>query len=439
MAVVAAGLVQRGHGVSQFDFLQSGAEEEALRLRIASDRPDVVALSLRNLDTCDSLHTQDYAAVARRLVAVIRTCTDRPVVLGGPAFTLMPEEMLAYTGADHGVVGEGEVLLPDLVDALMAARTSGAPVAPIWRSHALLGSAEISGPLFDPDLVAFYQAQSGILNLQTRRGCPHHCVYCNYPFLEGRTYRNRDPREVVNDLQEAQARYGITRFFFADSVFNDRDGHHLAIVEEILRRDLKVDWTCYMRPQGIRSGDLALMKRSGLKAAEFGTDAACDRTLRAQGKGFTFQDVLETNELFVAQEVPGAHFVMFGGPKETEDTVRESLENLARLRHTVVFAFTGVRIFPGTPLRILAIREGLISADDPLRPPVYYHAPGLAPERLFELLEAGFSGRRDRFFPPERGRERLEVLQRMGFRGQLWDSLVRFPKASIPALESPCC
>ncbi len=420
MAVVAGALTARGHVVEQFDFLASGASETAFADRIREVRPDFLGISMRNLDTCDSLASSDYPAVARRLVEVARTCTGAPIILGGPAFTILPEAILAYTGADYGIAGEGEGAAADLVEALAAGRETPR----ILRNAGLAG--EMASPRYDEAIVAFYQGASGLLNIQTKRGCAHHCAYCNYPSLEGAAYRVRDPRAVVDDLEEAHARFGQTEFFIADAVFNDEGGRHMEVVDELLRRALPIRWACYMRPSLIREADLRLMARAGLRAAELGTDACADATLRALGKGFTFDEVVEANEAFVACRVPCAHFVMFGGPGETEATFARGLANLERLRSTVVFAFTGIRIFPGTALHTLALREGRVGPHTDLREPVYYHAAGVDAGALSGRIEAAFRGRRDRFFPPERGRERMTVLRAMGFRGLLWDSLVRY-------------
>lgn len=433
MGVVAAGLEARGHEVHQFDLLAAGGSESALAECIRGWRPEFVGISIRNFDTCDSLCDSDHAAGTRRIVEVIRAESRAPVLLGGAGFSVLPEAFLAFTGADHGIVGEGEVLAADLIEALAAGR----PAPRILRSEGLLPPEAIGGPCFDPALVDHYLAQSGLLNLQTRRGCPFRCIYCNYPALEGSRYRFRDPRQVVEELAEAQRRFGVERFFFADSVFNEPGGHHLRIAEAILARGLQVAWTCYLRPQGLSRGEIALLKRAGLRAAELGTDAASDAALAGLRKGFTFEEVVEANEAFVAEEVPCAHFVMFGGPGETRETVREGLENLERLRCTVVFAFSGLRIFPGAPLREVALRDGVLAEDADLRTPTFYHAPGLDAGWLNATLEAAFRGRRDRFFPPERARERQETLRRMGFRGQLWDTMIRFPQSQPPE-RIPC-
>jgi lipid biosynthesis B12-binding/radical SAM protein len=428
LAVIAAALVAAGHVVEQFDFLAAGESEEELSARIAAFAPDYACLSLRNLDNCDSLSATGYPAIAKRLVAVIREKSGVPVIIGGPAFSILPEELLAYTGADYGIVGEGERLLCELIRDLEQGKTPPR----LLRSNGLLSGAEIGAPLYSQEMIDFYLAKSGMLNLQTKRGCPHGCIYCSYPSLEGERYRCRDPQEVVDDLARVKAEHGVESFFFTDSVFNDSAGHYLNVVEEILRRDLAVRWCCYLRPEGVGRAEIALMKRAGLYAVELGTDAACDTTLAALGKGFTFADALAVNRACVAERLPCAHFVMFGGPDESMATVAEGLANLAQLEHAVVFAFSGIRILPGTPLLARAIKDGLVDADSSLREPVYYQSPALDGEVMNAMITAAFRKRRDRVFPPAEMQKRLAIMYRFGYRGLLWDTLIKFPK------ESPC-
>ena len=106
LAVIASALAACGHTLEQFDFLVAGESEEALCERIRAFAPDYVCISLRNLDDCDSLTAATYPAVAKRMVEVIREICSASIIIGGSAFSIMPEEILAYTGADYGVVGE---------------------------------------------------------------------------------------------------------------------------------------------------------------------------------------------------------------------------------------------------------------------------------------------------------------------------------------------
>jgi hypothetical protein len=134
------------------------------------------------------------------------------------------------------------------------------------------------------------------------------------------------------------------------------------------------------------------------------------------------------NRAFVAERLPCAHFVMFGGPGETADTMTEGLANLDRLEHTVVFGYSGIRILPGTALHGQAIAEGILSPTAPLIEPVYYFSPQIDADVMNGMIADSFGARRDRVFPPVEGQKRLSVMHNFGFRGLLWDQLVRYPK-----------
>ncbi len=425
MAVIASALAAKGHELRQFDFLASGRSEDKLREALREFGPETICLSLRNIDNVDSFSMERawYLALARAQVALIREVTAAPVVVGGPAFSIMPEEILDYIGADYGVAGEGELAVCDLVATL--ARGEKPPRITQGNAAPLSGEG-MAAPLYEQELIDFYVGQSGMVNLQTKRGCPHNCSYCTYPALEGNLFRVRDPEAVVDDIERIQRDHGVTSFFFTDSVFNDACGHYLKVAEELLRREAGIRWCGFFRPQGLGRAELSLLKRSGLYAVELGTDAASDATLKGLNKGLTFADVLAVNEACVAEELPCAHFIMFGGPGETMETLEEGLANIARLEHSVVFGFSGIRILPGTDLHAQAVREGVLEAGAPLLMPRYYFSPALDPEAMNARILASFQGRRDRIFPPSDGQEKLAVMHRFGFRGILWDKLISY-------------
>jgi lipid biosynthesis B12-binding/radical SAM protein len=430
MAVVASALTAAGHNVRQFDHLVSGKSTTRLRETLTEFAPDYIGLSLRNIDNADSFSNLGgwYLNVARDLLEVVRKVSDAPLIVGGSAFSILPEAILDYLGGDYGIVGEGERAMPELIQALEQNR----PVPKITSGTPPLESAQMVSPLHDPELVRFYLAESKLLNLQSKRGCPHRCIYCTYPCLEGKRFRTRDPKAVAEDVERMQRDHKVTGIFFTDSVFNDCQGHYLSVAEEFIRRGLKLRWSGFFRPQGLGRKELSLLKRSGLFAMELGTDASSDTTLKELGKGFTFAEVLEVNRAAVAERIPCAHFIIFGGPGENEATVREGLANIEQLEHCVVFPFSGIRILPGTAIRERAIADGVLDETNDLLRPVYYFSPQITPQTLNTLLDQAFRGRRDRIFPPPEGQKRMAVMHRFGYRGLLWDTLVRFPQRLNP-------
>lgn len=424
MAVIASALSARGHVVLQFDSIIGDNLDERLKEVLTGFAPDFVGISVRNIDSVDSLSGDESWCLAndKLLVSVIRQSTDAPVILGGAGFSALPLEILDYVGADYGIVGEGERLICDLIEEI---KRGHAGRRTIKYADLPLKGEEMKPPLWEKDLIEFYISRSGMVNLQTKRGCPYNCSYCVYPSLEGRGFRFREPEAVIDDL-ERLAGYNVDTVFFTDSVFNDHDGHYLELVDLIIRSGLKIRWAAYFRPDGIGYRELAHLKRSGLYAMEVGTDAGCDETLACLNKGFNFGDVLEFNRACVKAEIPSAHFFIFGGPGETEKTLKEGLKNIGLLKKTVVFAYSGVRILPGTGLYRRAIQEGILSENESLLRPVFYFSPLMDVEDMNRTIERISRSHRGFIFPPEKGNAMINAMNALGHKGLLWDRMISF-------------
>ncbi len=424
MAVVCGALIAAGQEVRQYDCLALGMEP--LREQIDAFAPDVIGISLRNIDNVDSFCGEDgwYLARTRELVRQLRSYSSAPIVVGGPALTIMPETIADYLGVDHALIGEGEVSFPALVEDLAAGRS----VAKIIERQAPLGGADFGSPCYVPEFVEFYSEKSGMLNFQTKRGCPFQCSYCSYPHLEGHSYRKREPRTIVDELVALKQQHGVDKVFFTDSVFNDPKGDYLELVEELIRRDIGMGWAAFFRPQELGRQELELMKRSGLYALELGSDAASDRTLAGINKKLTFAEILKVNEACWEARLPAAHYIMFGGPGETAETLEEGLQNIEALGRAVVFGFSGIRIHPNAPLEQLAIEQGVIDAETSLLKPVYYFSPEIDRDWMNQRITESFAGRMDRIFPPSAGLEKMREMKALGFRGLMWDRIVRFPR-----------
>ncbi len=422
MAVVARALEASGHEVCQFDLLQRGGTTAALPAELSAYAPDVVCLSLRNLDDAatQTLEQGSAGAAAQQVVAVVRACTTAPIVLGGPAFSLLPELWLTKLGADVGVVGEGE----EAICAVVAALQRGERPARIWRrAGAGLPSTAMLGASLRPELCAFYLAESGMLGVQTKRGCPFRCAYCSYPNLEGHTFRHRPLPEVIEDIRSL-CRRGAKRIFITDSVFNDPAGHYLQIAEALCAAKLGVEWTAFFRPTAIAAADMALLKRSGLRAVELGTDGATEATLAAQRKDFDFAAAVDWTHACRQHDIPCVHYLIFGGPGETMATLRDGLANLEQLSGSAILASTGVRILPGTRVYELALAEGQITAETPLETAPLYFSPQVDRVAMERQITAACRAHREWIYPPHAAREAMDVMYRFGYRGTLWETLL---------------
>jgi len=422
IAHLTGALRQRGHEVEQFDILAE-PDEGVLAGRLTAFNPDLIGISIRNIDSVDSADPQFFLAGAKVVIDHLRRHSAAPLVIGGGAFSLFPEKIMDLLAADFGVTGEGEQTLCDLANAL----ETGNPPEP---GTILTGSATQDGTwkpvAYDQAIAQYYLSYGGMLNIQTKRGCPFKCDYCSYPLLEGRRYRYRDPEQVADEVMRLAQDYKSKYVFFTDSVFNDLKGKYLEVAEALIRRGNKTPWCAYFRPSRLDKEALEILKRSGLHSIEFGTDAMSDATLKGMHKSFTMDEVVATQRLTEELGIPAAHFVIIGGPEETEETFEEGLANMERLGNSVVFAFSGVRILPNAPIQQRALLEGIVSADDDLLEPVFYFSPHIDREKMECRLQQAWKGRSTRIFPITDSLSQTAEMHKMGFAGPLWDKLLSF-------------
>lgn len=430
MSYVAGSLDHR-HEVHFADAVVDGVEGIVRITRETA--PDLVGLSLRNVDTT----RPDGPAMIdgyRVIVQHIRTATSAPLVLGGSAFTLFPAQYMEALGAEYGIAGEGEHLRL-LVDALEngqdpADSTEGEIPGLCLPGRVTAPTSWWTGPVSHGQtcgsLVASYQRFGGMANIQTKRGCTMRCVYCTYPVVEGRRIRNRPVEDLIDEVEmlvSAGARY----LFFVDSVFNLDMNHTAKMAEAMVKKGLRVPFAAYFAPFRVTQDYADLLHAAGLTHVEFGTESLCDQVLSSYGKPFTVADVFESHSALNLAGVHSAHFLLFGGPGETELTVEETLTTAKLLKRTVFFSFSTMRIYPRTPLHSIAIDEGVITADDPLFSPTFYCAPGLSLEWINDRLRRAAIEQTNIVLEDslESDRKIVDRLRARGRTGPLWEYLIR--------------
>lgn len=422
--LVSSAVKKAGHDVKLIDLLVDG--EHQLDAVLSEFKPDYIAFSMRNVDNVNFNEPYSFVFQYKALIDRIKQSIQVPIILGGSAYTVFPTQFMNFLGADYGIIGPGEISLPKLIAKL---EQKNPPQDPI-----IDGEIDYSGEnsyflARENRLADFYLNKGGMLNIHTKRGCPHQCLYCSYPNLEGNQYFFRQPEAIVDEIAYLKNKHGADFLFFTDSVFNDSNNNYLLIMEEMVRRGISIPWTCYLRPGKFHKDQIELMKRTGLYSVEWGTDCSSDRTLEGMRKNFHWDDVRQANNLFAQYEIPGSHFIIFGGPGETCDTVREGIKNLSELDYSVVFGGMGVRIFPNTGIYELAKKTGMIQNESELfNKEIYYHSPEIDIDWLNNYLVETFKGKRNWVFPWAGVAERNSFMHNSGFRGSLWDLLLKRKK-----------
>jgi radical SAM superfamily enzyme YgiQ (UPF0313 family) len=442
LAYIDTALRRAGHQTRLTDWQM---ERPAIADLLQEFRPDIVGISLRNIDDVLIRKRLTFFDGLGSLCTEIKQCSSCPIILGGSGFSIFPEELLVSSGADFGIQGAGEDSMLSLVSALEQKMDYSNIAGLLFRDADRIvmnprldrtHPHRIAMPERPGNLVAFYLRTSTMLNVQTQRGCAHNCCYCTYPVIEGRQYQRRTPEAVAEEF-EALRGLGAKYLFVVDAVFNSSNDHVAGVCEAIIKKDLKLKWGCFLHPKNLTPELMRLMARAGLTHIEFGSDSFCDSVLEAYGKDFTFDDIFESSELARRERVDYCHFLIFGGPGETRDTMELSFENSRRFRNAVILAVAGMRIYPGTPLYELARHEGFAGTGADLLQPQYYLSPSMSENVVFSHLNE-FARRSHAWIvgdPTPLYRKLTERLRAKGVVGPLWNYFAMMRRLSDVSRE----
>jgi radical SAM superfamily enzyme YgiQ (UPF0313 family) len=383
LALVAAATRQAHHEVRFLDLQAESDPGAAVGRAVAEFAPQVVGVSVRNVDDQNMASPRFLLEEARDVVAACRAATSAPVVVGGAGYSIFPEAARHYLGADIGVCGEGEETLPAILDRLEQGRDpAGIPgvYLPGARTVVTPRFAENLDrlPLPGEELWRGANPQDAELwiPVQTRRGCSFDCSYCSTPNLEGRRLRTRSPETVARHIARA-AEAGFRRFHFVDNTFNLPPSYALRLCSCLASLPVRIKWRAILYPHAVSEELVRAMARSGCVEAALGFESGNLSVLRAMNKRFTPEEVRGISQALKVHGIRRWGFLLLGGPGETADSVEESLAFADSLQLDMLNVRVGIRIYPHTPLARIAVEEGVIAADDDLLQPRFYVRPGM--------------------------------------------------------------
>ncbi|HNR28655.1 MAG TPA: cobalamin-dependent protein, partial [Bacteroidales bacterium] len=233
-----------------FDFNLGGYEDLAAFCR--NGNFDYIGVSLRNVDDTNFYEQYSFVSHYRRVMQVIRQNSRAVVIMGGSGFSIYPDVIFKELAPDYGVQGEGEESMRQLVsaleekkdptgiDGLVYARPDGTVAINPHKQYISTLALNV-----EPDKAHFYFEKSGMLNIQTKRGCPYGCIYCSYPIIEGKSVRLLDARSVAENIKELKNSKGIDYLFFTDSVFNIHKEYNRELCSLLIESKVNVKWGAY--------------------------------------------------------------------------------------------------------------------------------------------------------------------------------------------------
>jgi len=383
LACVAAATENAGHKTRLLDLMTTETPREAVAESIREFKPQLIGLSVRNIDDQRMRNTRFLLDQARDAVVWCRESTNAPIVLGGAGFSILPQPILEYLGAEMGIQGEGEAVFPELLKRIEMGRAGGEVPGVFQRgmpapSRRLFSKGLDQFPLPDPSLLArsLQDATDAPVPIQTRRGCPLSCSYCSTPTIEGKVVRWRSPESVVAWMTR-WVDEGFRNFYFVDNTFNLPPSYAAHLCTKISEAGLKVSWRCIVFPGGLDERIIETMAKAGCREASLGFESGADSILDIMKKQFVLEDVRRSAEILRRHGIRTMGFLLLGGPGETRESVGRSLSFAESLQLDSMKVSIGIRIYPNTDVARVAFQENLISSENDLLLPRFYLAQGL--------------------------------------------------------------
>ncbi len=406
LCYVATPLLKK-HSVSIFDpnLLEDPYTE--LKRKVKDFKPELVGLSIRNIDTLDKRDIFYYFKTVGPTLKIVReTAPEARIMAGGSGFSMFANEIMdRVPEIDYGVYFEGEETVLELAGKI------DNPEEVLGIFYRRGGKVNFTGMRSLPDFdslpvprrelldVARYPFPLDNVGIQTKRGCPLKCAYCSYPFLNGNRVRLRSPDKVVDEIEYLIKEFGVRQFMFVDGIFNVPVNHAEEICREILKRGLDIEWKAWCDIRGFSEEFLVLAKRAGCRSLPFSPDAASDEALYSLGKGITSRDINRVVQIITKHKDIRASFGFFGiSPNQTFMGILKTIFMYLRI-NILLFLRGGatigwIRIEPHTEIHRIAIEEGVISENTGLLPDkednlrrLYYTVPSLwFGDRMIELV-----------------------------------------------------
>jgi len=379
LSYLASVLHKEAVDVKILDFLVTKYHPKKLRRELEEYRPQLVGA------TCVTLNYP----IARRMLKVCKDFNPQMfTVIGGPHVTFATEETLLQSPwIDAIVIGEGERTIVQLVRAVEEGKdihqVPGIACADGGMVIKTLPQARIENldqlPLPARELLpmAKYRALGTPCTVITSRGCPYSCIFCSGRRMFGPKVRFRNSGLVVDEIENLQHDFGIQKINIVDDTFTLNHHHTRAVCEEILRRNLKIEWSVFARVDSITEDLAQLMNRAGCEWMLFGVESADEDILKTIKKGITPDDVRRGVKIATEAGIKVFNSFIFGLPGESWDTALKSMEFGDDLYHEygAKYGFHILSPLPGTELyerakdygiRILSRNWARYNANEPI-------------------------------------------------------------------------
>jgi len=395
--LVSGRLAADGHDVRLLDLMHKKNPRGSLETTIGEHRPDLVCFSIRNIDNQTMNKLDHPLSDAAALTVLAKEKSAAPLLIGGSAVTTFPGQVRAMLEVDYALAGDDV----DTVSRFVASLERGAPDFGTPGLYTEQGGRLVGNP---PSICGYASARFtgyGRIDLKkyerrgfyacgvvTHSGCPMGCSFCDAHRTFGREYRLRDTRAVVDELAVLRRKHGVRSVWLVNSGINRPLEYGKELCARIIEANLGITFSCIIEP-GVMDRELArMLKKAGASSAMIFGSTMDDAVLERNQPFYRSRDVIAAAKMLGDAKVDYFIGQMFGAPGETMEGIRSSLELAYRLKPAMLISGYGFRIQPDTPLREIAVQEGVIPDSDDCFRARFYLSRGLEFDKVGALIKS---------------------------------------------------
>ena len=361
---IGATLKKGGHETRIHDCALDYGDLHTLRCIIKDWKPDFIGISII---ITELEQTKIIMGIIREILP------DVQVTFGGPWPSANPEESIKKIGADFVVIGEGELIFPELIDninkGLSAESIPG--TASMVNGHVKINKGRYlteeelnslpfpAWELLDNKLYANIPSFATVgcrpyMSIVTSRGCPYLCAYCHHTM--GKVFRKRSAESVIAEIEEICFKYRFKEYEIVDDCFNLDRERMSAILVGIRDRldDVKLHFPNGLRSDMIEPEDMLLFKQAGTVSVVFAIETSSPRLQKMIRKNLNIEKATRAINASVQAGIYSSGYFMLGFPTETYEEASETVDFAADSVLHRAFFFNPIP-FAGTELAKMAV------------------------------------------------------------------------------------
>jgi anaerobic magnesium-protoporphyrin IX monomethyl ester cyclase len=335
----ASYLRRAGHSTALFDAMLAHSERD-WAAALDEARPHVAVIYEDSFNYLTKMCLLRMRQAAHTMTALARA-RGVPVIVSGSDATDHPDAYLD-AGADAVILGEGELTLAALVDAIeqgqplesvdgIAFRDADGRLVRSKPRPFVRTLDELPFPAWDLADVPRYRERwlqhhgYHAMNIATTRGCPFHCNWCAKP-IYGQRYAVRSAAGVADEIAWLKRDYAPDQLTVVDDVFGLQPGWIDRFADAVDRMHARIPFKCLMRADQVDADVVRGLVASGCRMVWMGAESGSQRILDAMEKGTRVEQIRDAARRLQAAGIDVGLFLQFGYPGEAWDDVQATLE-----------------------------------------------------------------------------------------------------------------